>query len=427
MRRLILLALVGAMLLAPAAARAKPRDGSCLLRRGSPTCLIWQGTVTFIADGDTVDVDIDGDGTHRAKKIRITGIQAMEQSSYPVSSARRRGDCHAVEATDRLEALLRAGNMRVRIAAQDPTSRSRGRLLRAIAVKLNHKWIDMGRVLMQEGQALWLPYHGEYAWNRDYSLLQARAQAAGLGLWDSDYCGIGPGDTANLRMWVNWDADGNDDLDPNGEWIRIKNTDPVNAMDLGGWYVRDSGLRRFTFPPGATVPAASEVTVYDGRGDSTADEFYWGLRFPAFENVTRDEKAMGDGAYLFDPQGDLRLSFVYPCRSACTDPAQGQLQMEAIPKGREAVRITNTGAAPIDLEPYRLTSTPYGYSFAPDSVIEPGQVMRVRLGDALQDDRPLTRYWATNGAILNNGGDSVQLRTYDDRVVACTAWGSKSC
>ena len=53
--------------------------------------------------------------------------------------------------------------------------------------------------------------------------------------------------------------------------------------------------------------------------------------------------------------------------------------------------------------------------------------MRVRLGDALEDDRPLTRYWATNGPILNNGGDTVQLRTYDDLVIACTSWGSRSC
>ena len=55
------------------------------------------------------------------------------------------------------------------------------------------------------------------------------------------------------------------------------------------------------------MPPGGEITVYDGRGDSTESEFYWGLNYPAFENVTRDEKAMGDGAYLFDPQGDLRL------------------------------------------------------------------------------------------------------------------------
>ena len=136
---------------------------------------------------------------------------------------------------------------------------------------------------------------------------------------------------------------------------------------------------------------------------------------------------MGDGAYLFDPHGDLRLSMVYPCREVCTDPNQGAIELGARPKGREAVRLTNVSAVPVDLESYRLTSKPYGYSFAPDSILQPGEVMRVRLGDALEDDRPLTRFWATNGPVLNNGGDTVQLRTYNDIVIACTSWGSRSC
>jgi endonuclease YncB( thermonuclease family) len=423
-------ALLGALMLfslLPAAANARKSTGSCLLRAGSPQCYLWFGKVTFLADGDTLSVDIDGDRTHRSERIRITGIQAMEQSNYPVTPSKRRGDCHAVEATDRLQELLKAGRYRVRLAAQDPTSQSRKRLLRAVAVKIDHKWVDVGRVLLSEGHALWLPYHSESAWNRDYSILAERAQAAGVNLWDTDYCGPGPVDTANLRMWVNWDADGYDDLDPDGEWIRIKNLDLVNAMPLGGWYVRDSGLRRYTFPYYATVPPGGEITVYAGEGDSTDSEFYWGLKSAVFSNVTHDGTAMGDGAYLFDPQGDVRMWFDYPCRLNCSDPAQGVLQLSASPKGHEAVRITNVGTFGVDLEQYRLTSKPYGYSFGPDSVLQPGEVMRVRLGDALDDDRPLTRYWATNGPILNNGGDSVQLRTYDDRVVACTSWGSATC
>ena len=136
---------------------------------------------------------------------------------------------------------------------------------------------------------------------------------------------------------------------------------------------------------------------------------------------------MGDGAYLFDPQGDLRSSMVYPCRENCTDPNGPALRLTARYRGREAVQIVNTGATPIDLEPYRLVSKPYGYSFAPNSVIDPGEVMRVRLYESAQDDSRLIRYWATNGPILNNGGDVVQLRRYDDVIAACTSWGSRSC
>jgi hypothetical protein len=228
-------------------------------------------------------------------------------------------------------------------------------------------------------------------------------------------------------MLVNWDADGNDDLDANGEWVRIKNPDPVNALPLGGWWLRDSALRRLRFPSWVSVPPGGEITVYDGIGDDTDNEIYWGLSHPAFENVTRDERAMGDGAYLFDPQGDLRASMVYPCREACTDPNAGALALDVTYRGRESVRITNTGGAPIDLEPYRVASAPYSYSFAQGTVLQPGETMRVRIYESDQDDGPLIRYWTPGHAILDNGGDIVELRRYDDVRAACFAWGSRSC
>ena len=64
MRRLILLFLTAllAATAAPAAAEAASR-GQCLLRKSGPQCYLWTGKVTFIADGDTVYVDIDGDGS----------------------------------------------------------------------------------------------------------------------------------------------------------------------------------------------------------------------------------------------------------------------------------------------------------------------------------------------------------------------------
>jgi len=53
--------------------------------------------------------------------------------------------------------------------------------------------------------------------------------------------------------------------------------------------------------------------------------------------------------------------------------------------------------------------------------------MRVRLYESAQDDSRLIRYWPTNGPILNNGGDVVQLRRFDDVIVACTSWGDRAC
>jgi len=285
----------------------------------------------------------------------------------------------------------------------------------------------VARALVGEGPAIWLPTRREYAWNRDYSILQLRAQRAQLNLWDADACGFGPNEGQPMRLLVNWDADGDDGLDPNGEWVRITNLDPVNPLPLGGWWLRDSALRRLVFPDWAQVPPGGHVTIYDGIGDDTESEFYWGLRKAAFENVTRDETQMGDGAYLFDPQGDLRASQIYPCREGCTDPNAGLLAISPKYRGREVVSITNNAAVAVDLEPYRLVSKPYSYAFAPGSVLQPGETMRVRLYETTDEDSALIRHWPTNGPILNNGGDVVQLRRFDDVLVGCTAWGTRSC
>jgi len=419
---LLLLAATAAAL--PAVASA--RTGSCLLRAGSPACEVWTGKVTFVADGDTIWVDVDGDGTTAGRSVRITGLQAMEQTVYPTRAALRRGECHAVEATGRLDQLLKAGRYKVRLLAQDPASRSGSRLRRSVAVKIRRRWRDVGRTLLAEGHALWLPNAREHAWNRDYSILAGRAALAQRNLWNPAYCGAAHSEGAPVQLRVNWDADGNDNLDPNGEWVRVRNPDPVNALPLGGWWVRDSALRRYVFPAGVSVPPGGEVTVHAGDGEDSPTELHWGLRSSIFENVTRDERAMGDGAYLFDPEGDLRASMTYPCRETCTDPSAGALALAASPRGRESVRITNVGAAPVDLEPYRLTSRPYGYAFAAGSIVAPGETMRVRLESSL-DDEPLVRNWPTNGPILDNAGDSVQLRRYDDVLIACTAWGSGAC
>jgi endonuclease YncB( thermonuclease family) len=428
MRRLILL-LLSTLLVAtaaPAAAEAAKR-GQCLLRKSGPSCYLWTGKVTFVADGDTVYVDIDGDGSRTRFPVRITGMNAMEQTTYTSRASARRGECHAVEATGRLDQLLKASKYKVRLLAEDPASRSQRRLRRSVAVRVNGRWIDVGRTMIGEGHALWLPNHRESAWNRDYSILQLRAQRAQLNLWNPAYCGAGPNDGRPIRLLVNWDADGDDNLDPNGEWVRITNPDPVNPLPLGGWWLRDSALRRLVFPSWAQVPPGSFITIYAGVGDDNESEFYWNLRGPAFENATRDETAMGDGAYLFDPNGDLRASQIYPCREGCADPNAGNLAMGARPRGRESIQITNTGPVPIDLEPYRLVSKPYSYAFSPNTVVQPGETMRVRLYESGDDDSALIRYWATNGPILNNGGDMVQLRRFDDVFVACTAWGSRSC
>jgi endonuclease YncB( thermonuclease family) len=280
----------------------------------APMCHFWGGKLKFVDDGDTVDVKLPtSTGKVKTVRVRITGIQAMEQTVYNSHPRKRRGDCHALPATARLDQLMRAGHGRVRLGAQDPASTTGNRLRRTVAVKIRGTWVDVGKVLTAEGHALWLPNPVEYAWNATYSKLSQEAALAQVNLFDTDVCGPGPSAASPLSLTVHADARGNDFDNVNGERVTIQNLDSVNPVLLGGWWLRDSALRRFYFPSDAVIAPGASVVARVGRGTNTATTFYWGLKRPAFENARDDGRGMGDGAYLFDPQGDLRAWMIYPC------------------------------------------------------------------------------------------------------------------
>jgi endonuclease YncB( thermonuclease family) len=419
----VLLAAIAAVLL-PAAAEAK--RGACVIGVPGPGCDVWTGTVRSVNDGDTMDVDVAGDGTTRTRRIRFAGVQAMEQTAY--AARRRQGDCHAVEATERLEQLVRRSRWRVRLAAEDPQTMSRGRFVRTVAVRSGGRWRDVGTILLREGRALWWGSWAESAPNATYSVLVQQSIAAQRGLFDPDACGVGPSAASPLQIRVNWDADGDDTANPSGEWVKIRNLDPVNAVALGGWYLRDSGLRRYTFPGHAAVPPGGEITVDVGRDGDELTTFAWGLRAPVFENATHDQDAMGDGAYLFDPLGNVRATMVYPCRTLCSDPLQGAIAVGADPTGRrESVTVTNVSAAPVDLDGHVLKSAPQSYHFGPGSVLPPGGSMRIQIVGDTGDDKALDKRWGFAKPILRDAGDTVALLSYTDVTIACTAWGDRSC
>ncbi len=316
LRRVVAVLSAAAALVGSAAAPATAAT-ACRPGAGSPACQVWTGKVAWVPDGDTPLIDVYGDGTATPRSIRLIGVQAMEQTVYARKPSARRGECHALAATARVEQLVKAGGGVVRLTAQHASSVSRGRPLRSVAVKINGVWRDIGLDLIRNGYALWLPIPEEWAWNPAYRLAAQQAAREGRRLYDTDTCGVGPYQGAKLSVQVNFDAAGADDRNVNGEWIRVANASS-GPVPIGGWWVRDSGLRRYTFPAGTVVPARGEVFVHVGRGTATATHKYWGQPAPVFANPTFDARAIGDGGYLFDPRGDLRAWMHYPCVVACT-------------------------------------------------------------------------------------------------------------
>lgn len=280
---------------------------------------VTYGKVVFVADGDTIDVNIAGDGTNRPVRVRYIGIQTMELSTYSHTLSKLRGDCWGVEAARSLYSILNGRRVQLTSRRDSSQSGANVRPRRLVAVKMDGRWQDTGALQISAGVALPDLLFDEYSNNLDYMARAQAAAAAGVGMWgNSSLCGVGPNQAEPLKVSVNWDAEGNDSRNVNGEWIDIQNLGSV-PVPLGGWRVRDAAYRGYkahgyVIPNGVQVDPGATLRIHVGNGDNTASRLYWGLGANIFANVTRSPRWMGDGAWLFDPQGDLRGWDMYPSR-----------------------------------------------------------------------------------------------------------------
>ena len=420
-----------------------PARGPCVAGQPAPLCHFWTGKVTFVADGDTIDVDIDGDGTGNPKHIRFTGINAMELSRYSKYPERRRGECSGLEATALIEGYIKRARRVVRLAAQSPASHSGQRLRRSVAVRVGGRWVDLGRVVMEQGLALWLPNGPEWAHNREYHELAEQAAAARRGLYDPNACAGAPAPELPLAVDVNWDADGMDAKNLNGEWLDIRNLGATD-LSLAGWWVRDSWMRGeakksigFHFPAYAVVPAGGSARVYVGCGENSAarpGRFYWCQKDSVFENAD-GRRHSGDGGYLFDPRGNLRASMIYPCLVGCSSALAGKVDVTVHPTTPESIAVTNVSAERVDLAgnllKLHLNGMPktfiWGYPFGAGTVLDPGESLQVLPDGSPARDTPLVRHLGRGPFVLTDGGNVVSLRSATDVVVDCEAWGRYRC
>lgn len=130
--------------------------------------------VLRVVDGDTVNVRVGG----QDETVRILGINAPETDQ-----------CWGSEAT-RAAARLLDGAAVTLVA--DPTQSDRdryGRLLRYVGLA---DGTDVGRQLVEDGDADERTYDGEYARQGDYRAADAAAAAAGRGLHDPATCNGNP-------------------------------------------------------------------------------------------------------------------------------------------------------------------------------------------------------------------------------------------
>ena len=261
--------------------------------------------ITRVVDGDTFIADMYRNNGQlvRDVRVRMAGVNAPEQH-----------DCGGVEAKDRLQRGIQ--RRRVRLSAKHESSVGRDdRPIRFVHVYIGH-WLDISQEMLRLGLALWMPHRAEPERQEAFNRTAQRAAAQQVGIWDPRSCGYGPQQQADLRVRVRWDAPGRDAANVNGEVVRIRNAGRT-PVALGGWSVRDSSAHPpYRFAAGTTVPAGATLKVHVGSGTDRRLRKFWGARRPLFENASVDG-SRGDGAYLLDPDGDIRSFNIYPCLVDC--------------------------------------------------------------------------------------------------------------
>jgi endonuclease YncB( thermonuclease family) len=379
---------------------------------------VTYGTVTGIDDGDSVVVRVDGDST--AIHVRNAGIQTMET-----------GTCHAAQANAAMTSL--ASGKRVRLSLANPTASSMGRPVRYVDSWNGTAWVDTQLPVLKAGHALPMPgAGGDLSRWKAYEIAAQQASKARTNVWDTDFCGSGPSQSTPLRVWVNWDGNLDESIYPNQEWVRILNTSAL-SMSLQGWSMRTGGQDSYFFPSGTVVPAGGTTTLYVGKGTNTTTRLYWGSAKSKFPN-TNATTTPGSGAYLYDPQGDVRAWSMYPCVYSCTDTLVGKVHMavradaagvDASNVNGEYIYIVPNGAYTIDLSYKVLTAFGHTYEFPKGSYIRYGEVMKVYVGQGTTSR--LAQHWGNTAPVLANAGGTVVLRTPEDIRLGCRAWGTGSC
>lgn len=284
----ILLVLLSACVIEPTTSP----DGSVAPQSGSEVAATTQfldpeppntgtpASVTFVSDGDSFVVEIDGS----EERVRMIGINTPEKE-----------ECFGSEARDVLIALI--ADREVLLVPDVETFDQFGRML-------SYVYLDgvlINAEMARQGAALTRGYSPNTTLQDHLSSAQDQAEREGVGLWGA--C-VGDGDPDVLILSVQADAPGRDNENLNGEFIIVENQS-TTSIEMSGWTIRDeSSVHRFVFPSGASIDPGAFFVVLTGCGTSSSDEFYWCNSSPVWDNS-------GDTAFLLDLDGNIHHRFSY--------------------------------------------------------------------------------------------------------------------
>ena len=244
---------------------------------GTPTPIPPPGDAeTFrvkeVVDGDTIVLE---DGT----KVRYIGLNTPERDR-PFYE----------EATDANRKLVE--NKEIRLEFDTVNIDQYGRTLAYVFE--GETFVNLE--LLRQGYANVFTVPPNVKYEELFREAEQKAREAGRGLWATQETGV---KIAHIQA----DAPGNDNENPNGEWVEIVN-EGSEAVNLEGYSLKDAANHIYTFPAFTLQPGAT-VHLYTGQGQDDASSLYWGLVGEAVWNNS------GDSAFLRDSEGNLVDDYTY--------------------------------------------------------------------------------------------------------------------
>jgi len=251
-----------------AAAATKPVNKSNV----SPASGLLTVKVANVIDGDTLDL---ADG----QRIRYLGINTPEREQAGYNEAKSLN-----------QRLVKGKTVQLEFDVEKTDQYGR---------TLAYIWADgvlVNRELLRQGYATMLFVPPNERYKAEFKQAEQEARQAKLGIWQ--------GSSVPLKITkIQANAPGEDNVNPNGEWIEITNQGK-KAVAMRGYLLKDSANNMYTFG-NFTLAAGATVRIHSGQGQDNATTLFWGM----VDNSVWNNDS--DTAFLRDTQGGLVDSYSY--------------------------------------------------------------------------------------------------------------------
>jgi len=228
-------------------------------------------SVNKVIDGDTIELKNN-------MRIRLIGINTPEKDMYFYE-----------ESKGFMEILVSGKQVKLE---RDTTDKDMyGRYLRYVYLPD----IFVNLEMIKSGFANAYTYPPDVKYTDIFIEAQRSARESKSGLWQKSFSEV-------LEVVLNYNAEGPDTENLNGEWASIKNLGP-QILSLGGWTLKDAGTNIYKFGKYDLKPG-NTVFLYTGSGKVTDEKFYWNSPTPIWNNEH-------DTLYIRNSEGLLVYLFDY--------------------------------------------------------------------------------------------------------------------